>query len=182
MMQNDYIIWTIAMLVDVKDYLVRAFSFVNHVWTFVLSMFVYLMFPDLAYVEVASCIGILCLLDIATKYYALSKQHGGFIKAFKNKYINSDTLWKGTYKKLVTYLLIMILAGISMRISMAMHVSNILATIAYVVLSVRELGSILENIRDSGNKWVNPLLFWIKKQEKQIVEKMIDISENKEEE
>lgn len=129
----------------------------------------YVLFPDHAFLTAFGAVGVAILLDIATKYLALSKTGGGFREATKTRVIDSNKLWRGTSIKLVSYLIVFILAGLSYRVTMLSQVSVFLATVIYSVIFLREAQSILENLCDAGAD-LNWLLIWVRKKEKQVLE------------
>ena len=129
----------------------------------------YILFPDDAFLTAAMAVGIAMLLDIVTKYVALSTKAGGFLKAIKKHEIRSDSLWHGTRIKLFSYLTVAILAGLSYRVVQLETVSIFFATVVYSILFLREAQSILENLCDSGAdmKW---MLVWTKRKQAQVLE------------
>ncbi len=152
-----------------NNYIEKLISGTKPIWAFFISCINYVLFPDKAYQTAAIAVGGAILLDIITKYIALSKGAGGYQKAVKTKIIYSKTLWDGTRIKLVSYLIVFILAGLSYRVTMLTQVSVFLATVVYTVIFLREAQSILENLCEAGAdlKW---LLIWTRKKEKQILE------------
>ncbi|KXG78302.1 phage holin family protein [Thermotalea metallivorans] len=144
----------------------------------ILACINYILFPDQAYQTATMAVGITILLDIITKYIALSKQAGSYRNAVKTKVIWSKTLWEGTKIKLISYLVVAILAGLSYRVTMLTQVSVFLATVVYSVVFLREAQSILENLCDAGAdlKW---LLIWTKRKQEQILESEIQKGSDK---
>ena len=150
-------------------YLGKAFTLGKTIWGAAFALLNYLLFPDEAFMTAAMAVGIAILLDIITKYAAISKKSGGFCKAIRTKKIYSKTLWDGTKIKLFSYLIIFILAGLSYRVTMLEQVSVFLSTVIYTVIFLREAQSIIENLCDAGAdlKW---LAVWTKKKQDQILE------------
>lgn len=150
-------------------YIEKAISGAKPLWGTILAIASYIMFPDKAYCTAAIGVGGAILLDILTKYIALAHQNNGFKNALQQRKIFSKTLWEGTRIKLVSYLIVFILAGLAYRVTMLKQVSVFLATVVYAVIFLREVQSNLENLCDAGAdlKW---LLIWTKKKEKQILE------------
>jgi hypothetical protein len=157
------------------QYIDRAVSGTKPLWGTAIATLCYIMFPEKAYQTAALAVGGAILLDIFTKYIALSYQSRGLRNAIKQRKIFSKTLWEGTRIKLVSYLVIAILAGLSYRVTMLTQVSVFLATVVYSVIFLREAQSIIENLIDAGAdlKW---LLIWTKRKQEQILEN--DIKEN----
>lgn len=152
-----------------QHYIEKVISGVKPVWGLFLAATSYVLFPDKAYATAAMAVGVAFILDIITKYVALSNQNNGFRNAVKEKKIWSKTLWEGTRIKLVSYLVVFILAGLGYRVTMLTQVSIFLGTVVYSVVFLREAQSILENLCDAGAdlKW---LVLWTKKKQKQILE------------
>jgi hypothetical protein len=152
-----------------KEYFEKLLDGAKPAWAFFITLINYILFPDQAFKTAALAVGAAIILDILTKYMALSEQEGGMKKAFKKKIINSNRLWEGTKIKLFSYLVVFILAGLSYRVTMLHQASVFLATVVYTVIFLREAQSILENLCDAGADF-NWLLLWTKKKEKQILE------------
>lgn len=137
-----------------------------------LTAICYICFPEKAYETAAFAVGVAIILDIVTKYIAISRETGGYRNALRQKKILSKTLWDGTRIKLVSYLIVFILAGLSYRVTMLKQVSVFLATVIYTVIFLRETQSILENLCDAGAD-LGWLIIWTKKKEQQILESNI---------
>ena len=161
------------MLDQVVIYLEKAFTWGKMIGGAGIALLNYLLFPDAAFETAAMAVGMAILLDIVTKYVAISKRSGGFCLAVRTKKIYSKTLWDGTKIKLFSYLVIFILAGLSYRVTMLEQVSVFLSTVIYTVIFLREAQSIVENLCDAGAdlKW---LAVWTKKKQKQILEEEIE--------
>lgn len=151
--------------------------FLNKLWTevslalaIIWAWLCWVMFPDVAYYPAAISVAIALALDIATKLFALAKINGGYYKAIKNKIILSDTLWRKTNTKLVAYLVVMILAGLSARVTPLAQLGIFVATVVYSFIFVRECQSNVENLIEAGADGLRPLLFWLKKKEQSITE------------
>lgn len=143
---------------------------VNPALVFIWACTCWVIFPDAAYIPAAIAVGIAVILDLITKLYALATNNGGYIEATRRKVIMSDTLWRKTRVKLFAYLVVMILAGLSIRVAPLQKAGIFLATIIYAVIFIRESQSILENLIEAGADGLRPLLFWLKKKEKSILE------------
>jgi hypothetical protein len=150
------------------DYFDQIYSGTKPIIGCILAATNYVLFPDHAFKTAFFAVGAAMLLDIATKYLALSKKGGGFRQATKTRVIDSNALWRGTSIKLVSYLIVFILAGFSYRVTMLTQASIFLATVIYSVIFLREAQSILENLCDAGAD-LNWLLVWTRKKEKQIL-------------
>lgn len=134
-----------------------------------IGMCSYVLFPDKAFLTAACAVGAVIILDILTKYVALSHKAGGYMKAVRNCTISSNRLWEGTKIKIFSYLIVAILAGLSYRVVQLEQLSIFFATVVYSIIFLREAQSILENLCDAGAdlKW---LLIWTRKKQEQILE------------
>jgi len=160
------------------DYFEKMITGAKSYWAFFIALINYVLFPDKAFQTAAMAVGAAIILDIITKYMALVEEAGGLKSAIGNRTINSNRLWEGTKIKLISYLVVFILAGLSYRVTMLQEASVFLATIVYTVIFLREAQSILENLCDAGAD-LDWLLIWTKKKERQILED--DKKHNKEE-
>lgn len=151
------------------DYFEKMITGAKPIWAFFIALINYVLFPDKAFETAAMAVGAAIILDILTKYMALVEEAGGLKPAIGNRTINSNRLWEGTRIKLISYLIVFILAGLSYRVTMLHQASVFLATVVYTVIFLREAQSILENLCDAGAdlKW---LLIWTRKKERQILE------------
>jgi hypothetical protein len=157
-------------MIEIQNFLQKSWDTVNPYLAAIWATICWIMFPDAAYVPAAVAVGIAVILDLITKLYALSAQNGGYIAATKKKIIYSDTLWRKTKVKLFAYLVVMILAGLSIRVSPLEKMGIFASTIIYSVIFVRECQSNVENLIEAGAEGLRPFLFWLKKKEKIILE------------
>ena len=148
---------------------------VKPVWVFLFTIFNYLICPNASYMPAIAAVWVAVILDIFTRLFANSRKSGGFIKAVRERAISSDTLWSRTVVKVVAYLSLQILAGLSMRILPLEQVSIAVATIVYSFLFIREATSVVENLIDAGANDLKPLLFWLKKKEADLTEDHVSI-------
>lgn len=158
------------------DYLSSAFTkvkpqialFLSTIWTCIS----YVLFPDKTYITAACAVGGVMILDIITKYYALKKPYGSFLKAIKAGAIKSDTFFEGTKKKLISFLVLMILCGLSVRVVPVAGVAVFLGSLVYSVMFLRECQSCIENLVNAGHEdyvgWLLPIL---RRKEKDILKK-----------
>lgn len=127
------------------------------------------IFPEKTLMYAAIAVLIAMVMDVATKYYALSVQNGGYRKARRNCEISSHKFWRGISIKLITYAAIVILAGLSYRITTLEAVGSVLSGVMYGAMFFREVQSITENLHAAGGDvgWLRALA---KKREKQILD------------
>jgi uncharacterized protein YacL len=130
----------------------------------------WLMFPDRSFEVWCIALWVAVVLDLLTRWYAIFIKSGGIRKAFVTKSWNSDAMFRKTGIKIISYLVIQILAGLSMRFVNIPYISNIVATVIYSFLFFREFASNIENLIDAGADYLKPLLFWVKKKEHEALE------------
>lgn len=158
------------ILSDSFNYLKDAINSVKPTIISIVSCINYFLFPNSAYVSAATSLGIAVLLDIATKYYAISQKNGGFYKAIRERSLSSESLWEGSKRKLIDYFIILLLCSLTTRVILLDHpVITFLSTIPFIVMFLREFQSIIENLIDAGHdlEW---LLYIVKKKKDQILE------------
>ena len=134
------------------------------------------IFPEDTLMFAAIAVLITMVIDVVTKYYSLSVIHGGYKKARRNCKITSQKFWHGTSIKIITYAVIVILAGLSYRVTALEAVGTVLSGVMYGAMFWREMQSITENLRDAGGDvgWLHALA---KRKEKEI----LNINEESEE-
>ena len=131
----------------------------------------YLIFPEESFIAWCIALWIAVVLDLLTRWYAIFKKSGSIRKALKTKAWNSHDMYQKTSIKIISYLVIQILAGLSMRLVDIPYISNIVATVVYSFLFFREFISNIENLIDAGADYLKPLLFWMKKKNDEVLEK-----------
>jgi len=131
----------------------------------------YLIFPEESFIAWCIALWVAVVLDLFTRWFAIFIKCGGIRKAFRTKAWSSEAMFKKTSVKIFSYLVIQILAGLSMRFVEIPYVSNIVATVVYAFLFFREFTSNIENLIDAGADYLKPLLFWVKKKENELIEK-----------
>ena len=152
-----------------NGYLKNAFESVQPICALLLSAIVFVMFPESSYLTAFCAVVGVMVLDIITKYYSIAVHHGGLWKSIKGKFINSNSMWVGTSRKIFAYLIIFIMVGLSYRVSPVAGVATFLGTVVYSVLFLRECQSILENLNEAGSD-VGWLLAIVKKRKNKILE------------
>lgn len=139
----------------------------------------WLMFPEQSFVVWCIATWVAVVLDLLTRWFAIFIKSGGISKALKTKAWNSEAMFQKTSVKIVAYLVIQILAGLSMRFVTISYISNLVATVVYAFLFFREFASNIENLIDAGADYLQPLLFWVKKKEKETLETVTEQTEQK---
>ncbi len=156
------------MRINILDY-IKSIQETNPVISIFLGVTTYILFPEQAYLTAFCAVLGVMVLDVITKYYSIAVKHGGFWRSLKDKFINSNSMWVGTSRKIFTYLIIFIMVGLSYRVSPVAGVASFLGTIVYSLLFLRECQSILENLEDAGSDvgWLTAI---VKKRKKKILE------------
>ncbi len=108
------------------------------------------LFPEKQYLYGAGAVLVIMVLDLATKLYALSKQSGGLKKAFIEQKISSNSFYKGTRDKLLVFGILIIVGGCAYRLTFISGVGVWFTQLVYTLMFLRDLLSILENLRDAG--------------------------------
>lgn len=152
----------------VWQYITKVIDTVSPIWAGFLTLINYILFPMDAHKSAAIGLVGAVILDIITKYYAISTTNGGFRKAKKKRKIKSETFWLGVKRKIVSILVIMILAGLSIRITVIDQVAIILSAFAYSMMFWREIESIAENMVDAGHEEYRWLLTFSKRKRKEL--------------
>ncbi len=128
----------------------------------------YVFFPEQSFVIWFIATWIAVVLDLFTKWFAIFANNGGIVNSIKTKAWNSDSMFHKTYIKIVAYLVLQILTGLSMRMGFP-HVNNAIATVVYSFLFFREFASNIENLIEAGADYLQPLLFWVKKKQDEVI-------------
>lgn len=155
-------------LSDIWIYIYKAFIFAKPLWVLFTTISSYIIFPNAAYVPAVIALSSAVILDIVTKYYSVGVLNGGIINAIKLKKLTSESLWRGTKKKLISVLIVMILCGLSYRVAIIPSVAIALSTLCFSIAFWRESQSIVENMLDAGHEDLRWFLVKIKKKQKEI--------------
>ena len=155
----------IQELYEGYEYIAGAFTKVKPMLSLALSVIwsgiSYILFPNESYLTAACAVGGVMILDVITKYYALKKPYGSVYEAIKAGAIKSDSFFQGTKKKLISFLTLMILCGLSVRVVPIGGIAVFAGSIVYSVMFLRECQSCIENLIAGGNndlEWLLPLL------------------------
>lgn len=153
-----------ALLIDgPRNYISRALDLVNVVGGLLIAGMNYWLFPDHGLMVALGCVLAAALLDICTRYMAVRKTQG-------KGHWRSERFWEGTGVKLVAYLVIAFLAGLSYRLAPFMQQPTVfLWSVAYVVMFLREVQSNMENLADMGAD-VGWLKAWARRQEDKLLQ------------
>lgn len=152
----------------------KVFNTVKPLVAFFGAIATWLIFPDESFIVWCIALWVAVVLDLFTRWFAIFIKNGGIVKAIRTKAWNSEAMFHKTAIKIVSYLVIQVLAGLSMRFVAIPYISNIVATVVYSFLFFREFASNIENLIDAGADYLRPLLFWVKKKGNEVIEKSED--------
>lgn len=115
---------------------------------------------------------ILMCLDFITKICALSKEAGGFEIAWETNIINGRGMKQSLYKGLWYMALLIASHQMESFTVLNMSVGQVPVEISCAYLGLIEGKSILENLRSSGMKGLEPFINLLSKGEKKIKDKI----------
>lgn len=156
------------MINNVYEYVNKAFDGLKPIWGFAFSCLFYVMFPDSIHLWALVAVLLASVMDIFTKSYSICKNNGGYRNAVRIKKLFSKQLWKGTEVKIVSYLSISILTGLSYRVLFLKEAGIVLASFVYSVMFMREFQSNIENLIEAGAD-LDWLLLFSKKKNKELM-------------
>lgn len=163
-----------SIVCGVGDYLGKAWNKVQPFAAGIVTLVNYLIFPENAYKSAAIALSVAVFIDIITKYYYYSKMNNGLKNAIREHYIRSECLWMGAKRKIISYLVVMILCGLSIRVTMLVQVTVFISTFAYSMMFLRECQSILENLIDAGHTELDWFLIFIRKKQEAVFKDTIE--------
>lgn len=108
------------------------------------------LFPEKQYLYGAGAVLIIMVLDLATKLFSLSRQGGGLRQSLAEKKISSRAFARGTFDKLLVFGIMMIICGCAYRLTIISEIAVWFTQLVYTLMFLRDLLSILENLRDAG--------------------------------
>ena len=153
------------------EYMRKAFTGSKPIVAFIFSCVSYVIFPDEFHLYALIALLVASLMDIFTKSVSICMNNGGYKNAIRAKKLFSKTLWKGTEIKIISYLSIAILTGISYRMIYLKEVGIIFASFIYTVMFMREFQSNVENLIEAGAD-LHWLLLWSKKKNKDFMKEV----------
>lgn len=156
------------MIKSVIEYIGKAFTVTTSFFGIVGGFISYVVFPEKVYLWSLIAVLSASIMDILTKSYSICKQHGGYKNAIREKKLFSKNLWKGTEIKIVSYLSIATLTGLSYRVIYLQEAGIILASFVYSVMFMREFQSNIENLIEAGAD-LDWLLLFSKKKNKELM-------------
>lgn len=161
---------------EVIDYMVSAWWAVNPYFVWVGGLLSYICFPIESYKTYAMITLGLLVLDLVTKYYAIAKESGGLMKAIRSQALSSHKMWIGTRRKLISYMIVIVLVGLIYRFEQLQDIAGLIGTLSYCVMFLREAQSVLENMVQAGHKDLSPWLLWARRKTKSL-EAMLENAE-----
>lgn len=163
---------------NICGYISKAFTGSKPYLAFIFSCVSYVIFPDEFHLYALVALLVASLMDIFTKSVSICVKNGGYRNAIRVKELFSKTLWKGTEIKIVSYLSIAILTGISYRMIYLKEVGIIFASFIYTVMFMREFQSNVENLIEAGAD-LDWLLLWSKKKNKDLMKEVEEETKDK---
>ena len=158
----------LTIIKDVTEYLSRAFIGKKPIIGAVLGILGTILFPIPFYRTSFIAVMIAAMCDVVTKNYAICKKYGGYKNSVKLKKVFSKTLWRGTEVKLVSYLAIALLTGLSYNVVYLEQMGIFIASFVYSVMFMREFQSNIENLIEAGAD-LHWLLLFSKKKNKEML-------------
>lgn len=108
------------------------------------------LFPEKQYLYGALAVLVIMVLDLATKLFSLSRQGGGLRQSLAEKKISSKAFARGTFDKLLVFGIMLIICGCAYRLTVISDLAVWFTQLVYTLMFLRDLLSILENLRDAG--------------------------------
>ncbi len=108
------------------------------------------LFPTSTIATAAGAVLIMMGLDLVTKIFALGKQNGGILKAFKCRKISSNKFAKGTLDKLIIFGVMLIISGCAYNLMVIEELATWFTQVVFTIMFLRDALSILENLNDAG--------------------------------
>ena len=149
---------------DFLRYFEKSFSGIKPIIAWILTALGCILFPNEIYLFAVMAVTGAALLDIVTKWWSICRLNGGYIKSVESHKLQSRTLWDGTKVKIFSYLIVMILTGLSYRVVFLEQAGIFIASFVYMVLFIREFQSNVENLIAGGAKLQWLLLFTKRKE------------------
>jgi len=160
----------VEIIRSIQDYISKAFTGIKPFLGLIISWIGYIMFPERVYFLSLMAVLGAAFLDIITKLIAVCKNHGGYREAVKTKKLFSKSLWKGTEVKIISYLIISILTGLSYRVIYLKEAGILIASFVYSVMFMREFQSNIENLIEAGAD-LHWLLLFSRKKNKELLDR-----------
>ena len=137
----------------------------------VLGFFAYLVQPTAAFYALWVAVA----LDLLTKIVALSYGSGGFFRAIQCQNLNSQTMFRKAFVKILAYFTLTVIAYQSKYIVAIEAVPILFNTIIYSILFLVEVHSIIENLIAAGCEDLKPLLMRFEKEKEKAIQGTGDV-------
>ena len=108
------------------------------------------LLPEKQYLYGAGAVLVIMVLDLATKLFSLSRQGGGLRQSLAERKISSRAFARGTFDKLLVFGIMLIICGCAYRLTVIDTIAIWFTQLVYTLMFLRDLLSILENLRDAG--------------------------------
>ena len=165
-------------IAEIGDYIKKLFDNAGLVAVSAAAAVIFrFLFPTQDYLYGALAVIGMYTMDCVTKFYALSRQSGGLVKAFRAKIINSRAFFKGTIDKVIVLLAVLIIFGILYRFPVIRVLAATLIQWVFILMVVRDVMSVLENLSDAGIKGLGIFQKIAKKKYDEITDKLSGESE-----
>lgn len=152
------------VLIELKHFFEKFISGMENIFFVIVSIFAFCIgYPAQVSILIA-CLA-LFVLDIITRFYAISIQNGGLHKAFTNGKLSSREFWNGFLTKALGYFVILTIANIALITPQLDIVGRIISTTLFCGLFFYEAISNMENLRDANFLAIIPFLNKIKKEQ-----------------
>lgn len=152
----------IDILCGLKGFFEHFFNGMKNALFTILALVAYLVgYPS----QILVLVIVLFVLDIITRFWAISIQNNGLGKAFMNKKLTSRSFINGFITKILGYFVLLVIANLASITPEISLVGKAIAVIIYVGLFFYEAISNLENLRDAGFLAVVPLLNRLKREQ-----------------
>lgn len=162
-----------GILKNIWDYLDTVFTGAKPFLGALSGIICYVCFPDRAYLLALMAVLGAASMDIVTKIISIVYNNGGWMNSIKKKKLFSKQFWKGTERKIISYLIISILTGLSYRVIYLKEAGILLGTFVYSVMFMREFQSNVENLIEAGAD-LHWLLLFSKKKNKELMKEYED--------
>ncbi|WP_373954462.1 phage holin family protein [Exiguobacterium acetylicum] len=82
------------------------------------------------------------------------------MQAIRTNALSSHKMWIGTRRKLLSYMIVIVLVGLIYRFEQLQDVAELFGTLSYCIMFLREAQSVLENTAQAGHKDLSLWLLW----------------------
>ena len=119
---------------------------IGSIWAWLMTF----LFPTATIKTAAGAVMIIMCLDLVTKFFAIAKQSGGIIAAFRKRCITSKKFAKGTLDKLIIFGVMLIISGCAYNLLVVEELAVWFSQMVFTLMFLRDVISIIENLNDAG--------------------------------